>query len=369
MHFDKKINSIKNIILLTQLGFIMILPIAGMLSTHKPSLTDHLSLFLLILLSLYIFLGVKENRKSDMVRWWTIFIIEIVLVSIAIIHYGTLETNLFSIFFIIIAQMAFVLSSVAAILGGVLISISYAISSYLHDPHIFTFNHWIINVFYLIGISAPIIFFVKLEREYRDQSEQKEQLIREVNEANRQLTEYAFHIQELVVTDSLTRLYNQTHAHERFMIEVEIARKNNTELCIAFIDVDNFKQINDTYGHQFGDDVLRSIGSTIVNSVMGTNYVAARYGGEEMIIIMPNTSLQKAHNFSKFIREEISNVRFKSLSDLSVTVSIGIAAFPEDAGNKETLTKIADMYMYEAKKTGKNKVVSSINANNKDSER
>ena len=355
MQLQPKINSIKNVIVCAQIGFIIVLPISGFLANYRPGFVDHGSLFIFILLTLYTGLKMSDNITKEYGRWWLIFLVETLLVTAAVYTHGG-SSSIYVMYFSIIVQMAVVLHTNSAISGGLMIAAIYGIAAYFSPSTHIQWNEWLIHVFYILGGALPIILFVKLEREMRAQNEK---LIGEINEANKQLTEYAFQIQELAVTDSLTKLYNQTHAHERFMIEIEIARNNHSIVSIAFFDVDNFKLVNDTYGHQSGDDVLRSIGNVILQNVKGTNYVAARYGGEELIIIMPNTDTEVARVLTEKIRRDIADIElFTSNNEkIAVTVSVGIATFPYDAKDKELLTKLADMAMYQAKKTGKNKII------------
>ena len=117
------------------------------------------------------------------------------------------------------------------------------------------------------------------------------------------------------------------------------------------IDIDNFKNFNDTYGHQAGDTVLKNI-ANIFREVSRRIDVIARYGGEEFTIILPNTKKEEAMVLAERLRksaEESKDLR-------NITISIGIASFPEDAEEKELLISKADRALYEAKRTGKNKV-------------
>ncbi len=124
------------------------------------------------------------------------------------------------------------------------------------------------------------------------------------------------------------------------------------------IDVDHFKKVNDTYGHQSGDRVLSAIGAVILDEIRSSDF-AARYGGEEMTVVLPETGPSDARIFSERLREKIMNNRVTVLGTeaVSVTVSIGVASFPDDASDKGELVRIADQALYFAKKKGRNRTV------------
>ncbi|MBN2453599.1 MAG: sensor domain-containing diguanylate cyclase [Candidatus Omnitrophica bacterium] len=157
-------------------------------------------------------------------------------------------------------------------------------------------------------------------------------------------------------TDWLTKLWNYGKFHQNLSGELERAKINSSNVSVIMIDVDNFKNYNDTLGHLKGDEALKKIAEIMKNSSRKYDIVA-RYGGEEFAIIMPNTSKQNARLFSERLRSEIE----KSFADDAIaglpcrlTVSCGIASYPEDAELKSDLISRADAALYTAKHAGKN---------------
>ena len=127
--------------------------------------------------------------------------------------------------------------------------------------------------------------------------------------------------------------------------------------CIL-LDIDNFKSINDTYGHLEGDEVLRDVSKRTLNSVRGTDIVA-RYGGEELIILLPQTNVDGATKYADRLLKTISEKPYKGIpEDVIITVSIGISLHEStDLITADEFMKKADLALYEAKRTGKNKLV------------
>lgn len=158
-------------------------------------------------------------------------------------------------------------------------------------------------------------------------------------------------------TDWLTKLWNYGKFHQHLSYEIEKSKISETEISLIMIDVDNFKNYNDTLGHMKGDEALKRLALVLKNKSRKCD-IAARYGGEEFGIIMPSTSRESARLFSERLRVEIENI-FSSEPELDVahklTVSCGIATFPEDALSKSDLISNADSALYEAKRAGKNK--------------
>lgn len=153
--------------------------------------------------------------------------------------------------------------------------------------------------------------------------------------------------------DTLTKLYNR----RVFNREIQSLIKTNTTFSIAIFDIDNFKRINDTYGHLVGDEVLECVSAIIQKSIRKTD-VACRYGGEEIVIIFKDLAKEDAYIISDRIRKNIENtVIHTGVADISVTVSGGISSFPEDGFLQENIVDNADKVLYsECKLKGKNKV-------------
>ncbi len=159
-------------------------------------------------------------------------------------------------------------------------------------------------------------------------------------------------------TDSLTGLWNHGFFQHTLNLEIEKAKENGTPLTLLIIDLDNFKKLNDTYGHQNGDLVLVDLAKILSEFSRETDYVC-RYGGEEFSIILPQTARQHGLAIAERIREKIGKHLFSQhaiFKNLTVTVSIGLATFPTDAHNQGELIARADKSMYIAKFGGKNRV-------------
>ncbi|MEK7308600.1 MAG: diguanylate cyclase, partial [Nitrospirota bacterium] len=162
-------------------------------------------------------------------------------------------------------------------------------------------------------------------------------------------------IADLAVTDGLTGLNNHRNFQEKLKEQAEMARRYGMALSLLIMDVDNFKGFNDKYGHQTGDAVLKSIASIIKDHIRATDF-AARYGGEEFAVIMPETSYNGARILAERLRKKIAGTPFilPDNDKALVTVSIGFASIPENAGDREELIETADKALYFAKQHGRN---------------
>lgn len=160
-----------------------------------------------------------------------------------------------------------------------------------------------------------------------------------------------------VVHDELTGLYNRRVLEKRLNDEIERAIRYNHSLSIFMLDIDHFKQINDTHGHPVGDIVLQALASILEKTTRKTDYLA-RFGGEEFVVILPETPLDTALSLAERLREEIATqpISIDDHNQLKLTASIGIASFPEHTQSPQELLGMADKAMYKAKRDGRNRI-------------
>ena len=164
--------------------------------------------------------------------------------------------------------------------------------------------------------------------------------------------------QEKVILDDLTSLFNFRYFKQRIQAEMEGAVSRGEELSLLMLDIDNFKRINDEYGHLTGDGILRQIGK-LIQAETSTHGPAFRYGGEEFAVIVPRQSKQEAYDIANQLCEKISEHEFLNENStprhtMSVTVSMGVATYPQDCDDTQLLIGNADKAMYNAKGSGKN---------------
>jgi diguanylate cyclase (GGDEF)-like protein len=159
---------------------------------------------------------------------------------------------------------------------------------------------------------------------------------------------------DMAVTDSLTGLYVRRYFMVKLQEEMHRAERYNKRLSVIMADLDRFKKINDTYGHDAGDRALKAIGKFLQKNIRDVDAIA-RYGGEEFVMLIPDADKEDAFCLAERLREKLAKVKFEDLPP--VTISLGIATFPSDGTDLEELIKMADAAMYEAKQQGRNKAV------------
>lgn len=162
---------------------------------------------------------------------------------------------------------------------------------------------------------------------------------------------------ELSNTDHLTGLFNRRFLMDALEKEIQRSTRKGGNLSMIILDIDNFKQVNDTYGHLQGDVVLKSVAVQLQKELR--NYdIAARYGGEEFVAVLPDATLKEALFVADRVRMSIQSTKFEgALSELALTVSLGVALFSsEDSNSVDSFIKRADDALYRAKANGKNRV-------------
>jgi diguanylate cyclase (GGDEF)-like protein len=159
------------------------------------------------------------------------------------------------------------------------------------------------------------------------------------------------------LVDDLTRLYNVRYLYQTLDNEIRRARRYNSSVSVVFMDLDGFKLVNDAYGHRAGSVTLTEVAEVILASVRESDFVA-RYGGDEFVLMLPETGSAPAVQMAERVRSEIAAHRFTGGvgADIYLTASFGVASFPEHATESERLIELADAAMYEAKQQEKNNV-------------
>lgn len=161
--------------------------------------------------------------------------------------------------------------------------------------------------------------------------------------------------ERLSQTDDLTKLHNARYLRQFLLNEIRRARRYGSSVAALFLDLDDFKRVNDAHGHLAGSHVLMEMAAVILSSIRDTDAVA-RYGGDEFVIVLPDTQIELAGTVAERIREKIARHQFNAGRNLklSLTASFGVAAFPMHASSPQQLIASADTAMYEAKAANKN---------------
>jgi diguanylate cyclase (GGDEF) domain len=164
-------------------------------------------------------------------------------------------------------------------------------------------------------------------------------------------------LENLSITDALTGIANRRHFEWRLSEEIERARRYKYPLSALMLDLDHFKQVNDNYGHQIGDIVLQQVAQRLRRILRRTDFLA-RYGGEEFIVLAPQTPADRALILAERLRQVIAESPIPVADNLQIhiTISIGVAVFPNHAQNESELIGAADAALYKAKQMGRNRV-------------
>ena len=166
-------------------------------------------------------------------------------------------------------------------------------------------------------------------------------------------------LNKMAATDPLTGLQNRRTLDERLAGSLDNCRQMGLPLSLAMIDIDHFKRVNDTYGHQCGDEVIKGVAGVIKSYVRRDSDFAVRYGGEEILLCLPGVSLSDCRLICARIHTQIEQTAFDCEGHtIRVTVSMGVAGLDDDTTTAEKLIALADERLYTAKNTGRNKIVS-----------
>jgi diguanylate cyclase (GGDEF)-like protein len=177
----------------------------------------------------------------------------------------------------------------------------------------------------------------------------------ELRMKNEKLEELLSKVEYMAVTDALTGLYNRRRFHSILETEFERSKRYSTPFSLIMLDVDHFKRINDNYGHQVGDSVLKQIAQIFLKDIREID-TASRYGGEEFMVILPNTDKKDARFVAERMRIDVEKNKFSEIGDDGVTVSIGSTGLPDKSiENEDKLISCVDFALYRAKQNGRNR--------------
>lgn len=222
------------------------------------------------------------------------------------------------------------------------------------SPNVIKTN-FVLPFIYNDKLIGGISFYSKDEQDYTS-FKFYDELVKELLALFRMKFLYS-EVEFLSITDGLTGLFNRRYFEHNLEREFLRAKRYKNNLSMAMLDIDFFKSINDTYGHQYGDYVLKEVANLLKDSFRKTDMLY-RYGGEELAIIMPETSLENAVIPAERLREKISRYEFiYNGTKTKLTVSLGVSSMDLNMDSQKDIVKFSDSALYNAKKSGRNKVV------------
>ena len=242
--------------------------------------------------------------------------------------------------------------------GGLRVSIpldSYNITITSIKAHSFTLS--LITIFFALIIIIVSIFFINLIYRRQETIEKlNKNLEFKIQKRTKELEENVKKLNELATMDYLTNIPNRRYFFDLGEKIFLLSKRDNKELSLLLLDIDLFKNVNDTYGHDIGDEILKLVASTIKDNIRNSD-ILARYGGEEFVILLNETDSQGAQNISRKIKDLIENLNYKVINKiLKTTVSIGIASIKKDDIDLNDMIKRADKGMYKSKERGRNAI-------------
>ncbi|MES9970758.1 MAG: GGDEF domain-containing protein [Candidatus Thiodiazotropha sp.] len=200
------------------------------------------------------------------------------------------------------------------------------------------------------------IIISRRKRYQKSEIEQIENLLAALLYPLRNALLYRAAIQSAFI-DSLTGVKNRSAFDDNFSRDIEFNRRKQSDLSLLVLDIDFFKKINDQYGHAVGDMVLKEIAASVEQTIRSSDAVY-RYGGEEFVVVLNDTNIAGAKLLAKRIRQNVENLRIKSLKDVRITLSVGVSALVEE-DTPQSLFERADTALYQAKQNGRNQVFAS----------
>lgn len=320
----------------------------AILSLNASVFLFNLVIITFLLIMLYIANNNEYKKKYALI---TCIICNFILFPILYIMNGKIEGGIYFYFLFGMVTTAVTLEkkdrryalTLEIILQFILISLKQTFIS------VYDYNILDISLFYFVIVTSFIItsgvlcaILMTILGGYEDKT-------RELHSLNQ-------YLKEISEIDGLTGLWNRKYMEQKLKEQIHAANTHNRALSIIMYDIDHFKMVNDLYGHQMGDKILKELGKLIRKNIR-TNDVAARYGGEEFVIILPSTDEKTAYKIADRIRHIVSKELHIPADMRKITISGGVCTYEKNM-ELEQFVKIVDENLYKAKETGRNKVVS-----------
>ncbi len=289
------------------------------------------------------------------VPWALTVIVDLAITCAMVWVLGGIVSDSYALFYLVIAGTALLRGGGATLAVTGFTLLAYTATVLLRSPH----DPWTLalRLFVLAIFGLLAAFLAAVTRRYQAETLHKEAMLRDLREAHERLERYAAEMARQAITDGLTGLYNHAYLHRRLDEEVRRAERYGLSLSLIMLDLDGFKEYNDTFGHLQGNLVLRQVASILISTVRSVDIVA-RYGGEEFAIILPGTGHDAALAVAERIRQRVQDARFHAQHGRELTVSAGVAEYPRGALTKQELLELADQGLYRSKRLGKNRVAS-----------
>ncbi|PKM47704.1 MAG: hypothetical protein CVV03_02225 [Firmicutes bacterium HGW-Firmicutes-8] len=317
-------------ILIMRLVIIGLSPILYSVSGLWPHSYDLLTIIIFSFITMVLTICHFKHLYLKPVHWGIVHIVDLIAISLMVLGRNGIHSESFNLYYLVVLQAGLVFGVRQALVCLLFGNIFYAGAVMLTSPVDADIKRLIVRIIYswLVGITGAYLSY--LEKTHQKQS----------------------------IMDCLTSTYNRSFLDQSLRHEFKRAANRKTNLSVIMIDIDNFKVVNDMYGHKEGDLVLEQVARIIQSNIRDVDFVA-RYGGEEFFVTLPGIGIDKALEVAERIRNAVEDSPFNrhnTTQEIPVTVSCGVASYPFQAENLDELMKRADDYLYEAKRAGRNRV-------------
>ncbi|MCP4597353.1 GGDEF domain-containing protein [Neptuniibacter sp.] len=324
-----------------------------------PAYTVHISALCFFAVMYFL-----PNKLPIQFRVWSILIFSALIGGIGILNYGAVGNGMMWAMFSLIIGLFFISNRAALITGCILLTV-FAFSLYRFvflgygfpgsaDLYVASFASWATTLF------GSIMFVVLIAVTITEHRQEMDELLLKLSEQNQTIEEQKQHIEYQANHDALTGLPTLRLANDRLEMALKLAKRQDTKAALLFLDLDGFKAINDNYGHDCGDHILKNCAERISAEIRESD-TACRIGGDEFLVVL--SQIESDKDITQLCERLVSSIKQPinyGSHNLFVTVSIGASVYPSHGDGSENLRRSADQAMYQAKKSGKNNYHISI---------